>query len=230
MKVDIFSHLVWWRQKKFQLFSIAVLEFGTGGQRICFNYWQLDPQTSNSHNPQFLHGHKTRFNLKGHLQFRLCKLKPTFPDFLQPADSEARIYLLELPSLMFGLSALSVNSLWAPYCTSRYQNCHDYQTATSRKIWTCFMSDFMHLLSSKNIILIYLCLVIIQDWFIIWKILTYQNFTIISCSGKVVGRIFCSRTRCDSTRGLINMWLQSLPGRRWAFCSFLDTQLFRKEI
>ena len=115
------------------MFIIAVLEFGTGGQRICFNYWQLDPQTSNSHNPQFLHCRKTRFYLKGHLQFRLCKLMPTFPDFLQPAESEARIYLLELPSLMFGLSALSVNSLWAPYCTSRYQNCHDYQTTANGK-------------------------------------------------------------------------------------------------
>ena len=110
MKVDIFFTFIMMKTEKFQLFIIAVLEFGTGGQRICFNYWQLDPQTSNSHNPQFLHGHKTRFNLKGQLQFRLCKLKPMFPDFLQPAESEARMYLLEFPSLMFSLSAYQ----WTP--------------------------------------------------------------------------------------------------------------------
>ena len=60
----------------FELFVIAVSEFGTS---------TIGNLTSNSHNQQFLH--KTRFNLKGRLQFgiplnkRLLGNHPFYPDF-----------------------------------------------------------------------------------------------------------------------------------------------------
>ena len=60
----------------FELFVIAVSEFGTS---------TIGNLTSNSHNQQFLH--KTRFNLKGQLQFgiplnkRLLGNHPFYPDF-----------------------------------------------------------------------------------------------------------------------------------------------------
>ena len=101
---DIFIYLsfVTMMEVMFELFVIAVSEFGTS---------TIGNLTSNSHNQQFLH--KTRFNLKGHLQFgiplnkRLLGNHPFYPDFFMLQNHMICIVSC-WPFLMLGLSVLSV--------------------------------------------------------------------------------------------------------------------------
>ena len=101
---DIFIYLsfVTMMEVMFELFVIAVSEFGTS---------TIGNLTSNSHNQQFLH--KTRFNLKGQLQFgiplnkRLLGNHPFYPDFFMLQNHMICIVSC-WPFLMLGLSVLSV--------------------------------------------------------------------------------------------------------------------------
>ena len=114
--LDISFLFVTMMEVKFELFVIAVSEFGTS---------TIGNLTSNSHNQQFLH--KTRFNLKGHLQFgiplnkRLLGNHPFYPDFFMLQNLTLWFVSCRV-GLFWCWAYLCYQWWWPPYCTLRYQD------------------------------------------------------------------------------------------------------------